>query len=202
MNLEKNPLLLIYQRFFDLILISFLILICSPIILAVSILVLLFDGRPIFFSQTRIGKNSIKFQIYKFRTMTIHEEKGIHTTIKNDFRVTKLGTILRKYKLDELPQLINVIIGNMAVVGPRPTVQSDFNKMDKIQKGRVNVKPGLTGWAQVNGNTSLKWSERIILDLEYINLKSWLFDAYILALTLKKLILGRIHSDPPSSGEW
>lgn len=125
-----------------------------------------------------------------------------NVTLKNDFRIIKGTTIIRKYKLDELPQLLNVILGDMSIVGPRPTVHSDFEKMNSHQRQRVNVRPGLTGLAQISGNTNLLWPDRIKFDLIYIKNINFKNDLKIIFLTIIKIINKSINSNPPKTGEW
>jgi sugar transferase EpsL len=144
---------------------------------------------PVFFTQTRGGKDNIHFTIYKFRTMsddpTLRNDEL--EVLATDARITKAGHVLRKYSLDELPQLINIIRGEMSFVGPRPTLTSQTDRYDAHQMQRLLVKPGVTGWAQVSGRNSLSWREKIELDIEYIQRQSARFDIYILMLTVLKV---------------
>ena len=160
------------------------------------------DGRPLFYKQKRVGLNAKIFYIYKIRTMINGADSSGSVSYKNDNRVLLGASLLRKLKIDEMAQLINVLNGDMSIVGPRPTVLSDYHKMNKRQKERVLVKPGLTGLAQISGNTSLSWPDRIKYDLIYINNISFLGDLKIIFLTFFKIVSNKIDSNPPASGEW
>src|SRR5699024_2740190 len=135
----------------------------------ILLLIKLDDGGPAIFKQQRGGYKQKHFNIYKFRTMVVNAEKiGLgYKTEKNDPRITKIGRFLRKYSLDELPQLFNVLKGDMSIVGPRPALTVQTDKYNEYQLKRLDVKPGITGWAQVNGRNSLSWDERIKWDIEY-----------------------------------
>jgi lipopolysaccharide/colanic/teichoic acid biosynthesis glycosyltransferase len=149
-------------------------------------------GHPIY-RQTRAGRDGRPFQIYKLRTMVSGAEfKGAGLAINDgDDRITRVGAFLRRYSLDELPNLWNVLRGEMAVVGPRPTIPAQVELYTERQRGRLAVKPGITGWAQVNGRASLPWSERIELDLWYVEHRSLLLDLKILALTVRMVATGQ-----------
>jgi lipopolysaccharide/colanic/teichoic acid biosynthesis glycosyltransferase len=142
-------------------------------------------GDPIY-RQTRVGKDGRLFQIYKLRTM-VHgaEFTGAGLAIDaGDSRITRLGALLRRYSLDELPNLWNVVLGDMSIVGPRPTLKGQVDQYTQRQRGRLAVKPGITGWAQINGRASLPWPERIELDLWYVEHRSLALDLRILSRTL------------------
>jgi lipopolysaccharide/colanic/teichoic acid biosynthesis glycosyltransferase len=148
-------------------------------------------GSPIY-RQARVGKDGRRFEIYKLRTM-VHgaEFKGAGLAINaGDDRITRVGAFARRYSLDELPNLWNVLRGEMSVIGPRPTLQSQVDDYTDHQRGRLKVKPGITGWAQVNGRTSLPWSERIELDLWYVEHRSVAVDMKILARTVRMVFNG------------
>ena len=149
-------------------------------------------GHPIY-RQTRIGKDGEPFSIYKLRTMVRGAEfTGAGLAIQEgDDRITRMGTLLRRYSLDELPNLWNVLRGEMSIVGPRPTVQVQVEQYTERQRGRLAVKPGLTGWAQVNGRASLPWPERIELDLWYVEHESLALDLKILAQTVGMVFSGK-----------
>jgi len=191
-----------YKRLFDISFALFVLLFVFPIILGAVVWVLMISGFPVFFTQDRVGRKGKVFKIYKIRTMRKNAEKSGTTTHLNDDRVYSGVGILRKYKIDELPQLLNVLKGDMSIVGPRPTVQSDFELMNSKQKDRVGVKPGLTGLAQVNGNTNLSWPERIEYDLAYIKNLSFFNDLSIILQTVSLLVRSRIDSNPSKGGEW
>jgi lipopolysaccharide/colanic/teichoic acid biosynthesis glycosyltransferase len=148
-------------------------------------------GHPIY-RQTRVGRDGRAFEIYKLRTMVHGAERiGAGLAIEQgDSRITRAGTFLRRTSLDELPNLWNVVRGEMSIVGPRPTVQVQVDQYDDRQRGRLKVKPGITGWAQVNGRASLPWSERIELDLWYVEHRSLALDLKILARTAKLVLKG------------
>ncbi len=148
-------------------------------------------GHPIY-RQTRVGKDGRPFEIYKLRTMVAGAEfTGAGLAIQEgDDRITRIGALLRRASLDELPNLWNVVRGEMSIVGPRPTVQVQVDQYSERQRGRLKVKPGITGWAQVNGRASLPWSERIELDLWYVEHCSLALDLRILARTATMVLRG------------
>jgi lipopolysaccharide/colanic/teichoic acid biosynthesis glycosyltransferase len=148
-------------------------------------------GHPLY-RQTRVGKEGAPFEICKLRTMVSGAEfTGAGLAIQEgDDRITRVGAFLRRTSLDELPNLWNVVRGEMAIVGPRPTVQVQVDQYTPRQRGRLAVKPGITGWAQINGRASLPWSERIELDLWYVEHRSLALDLKILARTAKTLLSG------------
>jgi lipopolysaccharide/colanic/teichoic acid biosynthesis glycosyltransferase len=148
-------------------------------------------GDPIY-RQTRIGKDGKPFSIYKLRTMISGAEfTGAGMTItQGDVRITRLGRLLRRYSLDELPNLWNVLRGEMAIVGPRPTIPVQVEQYTERQRGRLAVKPGITGWAQINGRASLPWPERIELDLWYVEHRSLPLDLRILRRTVGLVLRG------------
>jgi lipopolysaccharide/colanic/teichoic acid biosynthesis glycosyltransferase len=149
-------------------------------------------GHP-FYTQTRAGKDGRPFSIYKLRTMVRGAEfTGAGLAIQEgDDRITRLGHFLRRYSLDELPNLYNVLRGEMSIVGPRPTLLHQVEHYTDRQRGRLAVKPGLTGWAQVNGRASLPWSERIELDLFYVEHRSIALDLRIIARTIGMVLTGQ-----------
>ena len=161
------------KRLFDLLVVFTAFLLLFPIFVIAFFIVLIADGFPIFYIQQRIGLNGKIFNLYKFRSMRKNSDKSGSTTFENDDRVFFGGGFLRKYKIDELAQLLNVFKGEMSIVGPRPTVLEDYNKMTIHQKLRNKITPGLTGLSQISGNTFLKWPERIRLDLKYIEKQSF-----------------------------
>jgi lipopolysaccharide/colanic/teichoic acid biosynthesis glycosyltransferase len=148
-------------------------------------------GDPIY-RQQRVGRDGELFEIYKLRTMVSGAEfQGAGLAISaGDNRITRIGTLLRRYSLDELPNLWNVLRGEMSIVGPRPTVKGQVDQYTARQRGRLAVKPGLTGWAQVNGRASLPWPERIELDLWYVEHRSCALDLKILSRTLGQVVSG------------
>jgi lipopolysaccharide/colanic/teichoic acid biosynthesis glycosyltransferase len=148
-------------------------------------------GHPIY-TQTRVGKDGELFAIYKLRTMVRGAEfTGAGLAIQEgDERITRIGTFLRRYSLDELPNLWNVVRGEMSIVGPRPTLAVQVEQYTERQRGRLAVKPGITGWAQVNGRASLPWPERIELDLWYVEHRSLRLDLQILGRTARMVFSG------------
>jgi lipopolysaccharide/colanic/teichoic acid biosynthesis glycosyltransferase len=167
-------------------------IVTAPVIAALALLVRLESkGHPIY-TQTRVGKDGRSFQIYKLRTMVAGAEfTGAGLAIQEgDNRITRVGRLLRRYSLDELPNLWNVLKGEMSVVGPRPTVPVQVEQYTEHQRGRLTVKPGLTGWAQINGRASLPWPERIELDLWYVEHRSIRLDLAILLRTARMVITG------------
>ncbi len=194
----------IAKRIFDLMLGSFLLLIFAPIMLLVGLAILVFDGRPVFFRQQRIGRNGRTFSILKFRTMYVHDFKSDHQynwgqevpdqfifKSTNNPNITKLGSSLRKYSLDELPQVINVLKGDMSIVGPRPEIPEITKYYNDHQKKRLVVKPGITGYAQVNGRAELNHGEKIAYDLYYVYNCSLMLDFKVIWQTFIQVIISR-----------
>jgi lipopolysaccharide/colanic/teichoic acid biosynthesis glycosyltransferase len=164
----------------------------APLVAALALAVRLESpGDPIY-RQARVGKDGQPFEIFKLRTMVSGAEfQGAGIALaQGDSRITRVGAFLRRYSLDELPNLWNVLRGEMAIVGPRPTVDSQVRQYTPRQRGRLAVRPGLTGWAQVNGRTSLPWPERIELDLWYVEHRSLALDLRILARTVGMVLSG------------
>ena len=177
---------MILKRIIDIIISIILLIFLSPLLLIISILIKLDSKGPVIFKQKRIGKNGDPFIMYKFRSMVKNAAKkgAKYRVTKNDKRITKVGKILRKTSLDELPQLFNVLLGDMSLVGPRPTLDFIVNEYNDYQKKRLKVKPGITGLAQINGRQSLSWEEKIEYDILYIkNYSIWL-DIKILFKTI------------------
>jgi lipopolysaccharide/colanic/teichoic acid biosynthesis glycosyltransferase len=148
-------------------------------------------GDPIY-RQTRVGRDGAPFEIFKLRTMVAGAEfQGAGLAISaGDSRITRLGAVLRRYSLDELPNLWNVLRGDMSIVGPRPTLQRQVDRYTERQRGRLAVRPGITGWAQINGRASLPWSERIELDLWYVQHRSLALDLRIVRRTIGMVLRG------------
>jgi lipopolysaccharide/colanic/teichoic acid biosynthesis glycosyltransferase len=164
----------------------------APVVAALMLLIRLESrGNPIY-RQTRVGRDGETFEIYKLRTMVMGAEftgEGLAISAGDD-RITRVGEILRRYSLDELPNLWNVLRGEMAIVGPRPTVEGQVRHYTPRQRGRLAVRPGITGWAQINGRASLPWPERIELDLWYVEHRSVALDLRILARTARQVLSG------------
>jgi lipopolysaccharide/colanic/teichoic acid biosynthesis glycosyltransferase len=167
-------------------------LLCTPLIGLAALLIRRESPGGAIYRQRRVGRDGRPFQIYKLRTM-VHgaEFTGAGMAIQEgDDRITRVGTFLRRTSLDELPNLWNVLRGEMSIVGPRPTLQSQVDQYSERQRGRLRVKPGITGWAQVNGRAALPWSQRIELDLWYVEHASLGLDLRILARTVRMVLRG------------
>ena len=157
-----------------------------PVLLLIAVAILLESGRPVLFVQARVGRQGRPFRAYKFRTMVLGAEQiGLGTTVAaGDDRITRVGVFLRTWSLDELPQLLNVIRGDMSLVGPRPTLEYQVAQYTSFQRRRLEVKPGITGWAQVCGRNALPWAKRIELDVWYVDHFSLALDVRILFRTI------------------
>ena len=191
-------------RFFDCAIAICGLLFSMPLLICTAIWIKIVSRGTIFFRQERIGYHGRPFKIFKFRTMKIGSaNKGAGTvTLKNDQRLIKGARVLRKFKIDELPQLLNVLNGTMAIVGPRPTVPDDYEEMTPKQRGRCEVKPGVTGLAQIYGNTTLSWPQRIKYDLQYVRQKCFLLDLKIICVTFYLLLTNRADTHPAGDDEW
>jgi undecaprenyl-phosphate galactose phosphotransferase len=205
----SNNLTLKMKRFADVALSVFGLIILSPLFILIALFIKISSKGPIFFKQTRIGKDGQAFQFYKFRSMTVDEsgeeerKKQMIEFIKNDTynpddakiintsRVTWIGKIIRKLSLDELPQLINVIAGDMSLVGPRPSLPYEFDNYDTWQKRRVNVLPGCTGVWQVWGRSSVSFKDSVVLDLYYVNNMSPWLDIQLILKTIPVMLFSR-----------
>ena len=167
---------------------SFLgLIISSPIFLIVFIALLLANKGKVFFLQKRPGKNEEIFKIIKFRTM--NEKKDAHgNLLPDEERLTSIGKLVRKTSLDEIPQLINVLLGNMSLIGPRPLLPEYLPLYNDFQKKRHLIKPGITGWAQINGRNAVEWEKKFMFDVWYVENMSFLLDLQIMFLTLKKVL--------------
>ncbi|HKF81035.1 MAG TPA: sugar transferase [Thermoleophilaceae bacterium] len=180
-------------RALDLLMASVLLAISSPLLAAAALAIRLESRGPAFYRQRRVGRNGVPFDLWKLRTMVPGAEEmgaGIYV-LEGDPRITRVGRLLRRLSLDELPNLLNVITGEMSIVGPRPTIQEQVDRYTERQRRRLEVKPGITGWAQVNGRTSLPWPKRIELDIWYVEHRSLWLDLRILGRTVRLLVSGR-----------
>ena len=176
-----------FKRLIDFILSLLALIVLSPILLIVALLVRTKLGSPVIFKQERPGLNEKIFTLYKFRTMTdAKDEQG--NLLPDEIRLTKFGKLLRSTSLDELPELLNIIKGNMSIVGPRPLAIKYLPYYNTDEKKRHNVLPGLTGLAQVNGRNTTNWPERFNYDLDYINHITFCMDLKIVLKTVKKVI--------------
>jgi lipopolysaccharide/colanic/teichoic acid biosynthesis glycosyltransferase len=176
------------KRTFDFILAGLILLVAFPFLLLVGTLVRLFIGSPILFTQIRPGKNAKPFKLYKFRTMSNDKnEKG--ELLDDKDRLSRFGKFLRSTSLDELPSLFNVMKGDMSLVGPRPLLPEYIPLYSSYQYRRHEVRPGVTGWAQVNGRNAISWEDKFNLDVWYVENRSFRFDLTILFLTVRKVLV-------------
>lgn len=168
----------------------------APVQISGALAILIEDGRPVLFTQTRVGRGGRPFTVYKFRSMAANDlAPGAQQVGIDHPLVTRTGRVIRRLKIDELPQLVNVVAGHMSLVGPRPALPEQAAAYDDFQRTRLRVRPGLTGWAQVNGNVALTWPERILLDVWYVDHWSLRLDAAILLRTLEVILRGEHRSD-------
>ena len=177
------------------------LLVSAPVLGLAALAVKLEDGGPVLYRQTRVGRDGTDFELLKLRTMIQDAEKvgAGYAVDEGDPRITRAGRLLRKLSLDELPQLWNVIRGEMSVIGPRPTLRYQVERYDARQRRRLEVKPGITGWAQIHGRATLPWAERIELDVWYVDHRSPRLDLRILARTPLALFRGTYKGE---TGGW
>ena len=177
------------------------LLAASPVLAIAALAIKLEDGGPVLYRQTRVGRAGSDFELLKLRTMVVGAERlGAGLSVnEGDPRITRVGRLLRKLSLDELPQLWNVVRGEMSVIGPRPTLRYQVEQYDERQWHRLDVKPGITGWAQINGRATLPWADRIELDVWYVEHRSPLLDLRILARTPRALFRGTYKGE---TGGW
>jgi len=172
---------------FDFVFAFLLILILLPVFIIIIILLYFFNQKNVFFFQDRPGKNERVFRIIKFKTMTDQRDES-GNLLPDELRLTKLGKFVRKTSLDELPQLFNVLKGDMSFIGPRPLLVHYLPLYNEEQKKRHLIKPGITGWAQVNGRNAITWQQKFVFDVYYVNNLSLILDLKIFLLTVKKVI--------------
>jgi sugar transferase EpsL len=188
----RVPLL---KRIFDILAASLALIVFSPVLLLVAILVRLYLGAPVIFGQVRPGYKGMPFCIYKFRTMT--DDRAADGSLLSDTeRLTRLGLFLRATSLDELPELFNILRGEMSLVGPRPLLMDYLERYSPEQMRRHDVLPGLTGWAQVNGRNALTWEEKFTLDIWYVDNWSFWLDIKIIFMTVSKVLKREGISQP------
>ena len=190
-------------RVLDVLLAAALLAIASPLLAIAALAIRLESGGSVFYRQLRVGKDGERFELWKLRTMVPGADTmgaGIYV-LEGDARITRVGRLLRRFSLDELPNLVNVLKGEMAIVGPRPTVQEQVDRYTDRQRRRLEVRPGITGWAQINGRASLPWPDRIELDVWYVEHRSLRLDLRILARTARMLATGHgLYSEDLKQG--
>jgi lipopolysaccharide/colanic/teichoic acid biosynthesis glycosyltransferase len=177
------------------------LVLASPFLAAAALATKLEDRGPVLYRQTRVGKDGVDFDVLKLRTMVVEAERmgSGYAVDRGDPRITRTGRILRRTSIDELPQLWNVLRGDMSIVGPRPTLRYQVEQYDEHQRHRLDLRPGLTGWAQVHGRASLPWAERIELDVWYVGNRSPRVDFEILLRTPLALFRGTYRG---ATGGW
>jgi lipopolysaccharide/colanic/teichoic acid biosynthesis glycosyltransferase len=179
------------KRALDVVGASIALLLLSPVLMAAALAIKFTSPGPIFYTQRRVGRGGCLFDVIKFRTMVVGAERlgtGVRVT-KDDPRVTASGKFLRAWSIDELPQLFNVLAGSMSVIGPRPGLPYQAKQYDAVQRRRLDVRPGISGWAQVNGRNSIPWDQRIRYDLEYVDRQSLWLDCCIAFKTIRIIFL-------------
>jgi lipopolysaccharide/colanic/teichoic acid biosynthesis glycosyltransferase len=197
------------RRAFDVLLAGSALAVASPLMLLAVLAIRLESRGGALYRQRRVGRDGRPFDVIKLRTMVTgaeHMGPGLAVS-EGDTRITRVGRLLRRTSLDEVPNLVNVLRGDMAIVGPRPTVPVQVDRYTERQRGRLAIKPGITGWAQVHGRTELPWDERIELDLWYIEHRTWRLDLQILWRTARMVLGGQglyrgdapAWRDPPGS---
>ncbi|ARW08377.1 sugar transferase [Bacillus atrophaeus] len=192
---------MIAKRVFDLTA-AILLLCCASLIIVFAMCIIrLKIGSPVFFTQVRPGLNGKPFTLYKFRTMTDERDKE-GNLLPDEARLTKTGKLIRKLSIDELPQLWNVIKGDLSLVGPRPLLMEYLPLYTNKQSRRHEVKPGITGWAQVNGRNAISWEKKFELDVWYVDHRSFFLDLKILFLTVRKVLISEgIHQSDHATSE-
>ena len=180
------------RRAFDVVVAAVALVVTAPVLLAAMAAIRLETRGHAIYRQRRVGRDGREFDLFKLRTMVAGAESlgsGLAVN-EGDPRITRVGGVLRRLSVDELPQLVNVLRGEMAIIGPRPTVPVQVAQYGPRERGRLAVRPGITGWAQVNGRASIPWSQRIELDLWYVEHRTWRLDLDILVRTLRLLVAG------------
>jgi lipopolysaccharide/colanic/teichoic acid biosynthesis glycosyltransferase len=189
------------NRLADMTLAGIGLVVVSPLLAAAALAVKLEDGGPILFRQARVGRDGEEFDLYKLRSMVVDADRhgAGYAVDRGDPRITRVGRVLRRTSIDELPQLWNVVRGDMSVIGPRPTLRYQVDRYTARQRRRLEIRPGLTGWAQIHGRATLPWAERIELDVWYVENRSLLVDLKILLRTPLALFGGTYRG---ASGGW
>jgi lipopolysaccharide/colanic/teichoic acid biosynthesis glycosyltransferase len=177
------------------------LVLASPLLALAALAIKLEDRGPVLYRQTRVGKDGVDFELLKLRTMVVGAETlgAGYAVDRGDSRITRVGALLRRISFDELPQLWNVVRGEMSLIGPRPTLRYQVDQYDERQRHRLEVKPGITGWAQIHGRAKLSWAERIELDLWYVEHRSALVDTKIVLRTPRALFGGTYKGE---TGGW
>jgi lipopolysaccharide/colanic/teichoic acid biosynthesis glycosyltransferase len=177
------------------------LVLASPLLALAALAIKLEDRGPVLYRQTRVGQNGVDFELLKLRTMVVGAETlgAGYAVDRGDSRITRVGALLRRISFDELPQLWNVVRGEMSLIGPRPTLRYQVDQYDERQRHRLDVKPGITGWAQIHGRAKLSWAERIELDLWYVEHRSALVDTKIVLRTPRALFGGTYKGE---TGGW
>jgi lipopolysaccharide/colanic/teichoic acid biosynthesis glycosyltransferase len=193
----------VIRRAFDIVVAGSALIVLSPLFVLGAIAVKLESRGGAIYRQRRVGLHGREFDVLKLRTMVSGaEHMGAGMAVNaGDSRITRVGAFLRRTSLDEIPNLVNVLRGDMAIIGPRPTIPVQVAQYTDRQRGRLDIRPGITGWAQVNGRASLPWSERIELDLWYIEHRSWRLDVNILIRTVR-MVLGGEGTYKGETGGW
>jgi undecaprenyl phosphate N,N'-diacetylbacillosamine 1-phosphate transferase len=192
------------KRFFDVAVAASTLFLLSPLIVLIALAIKLDDGGPVLFVQDRVGKNRRNFRCFKFRTMIVGAESNGNgrSVAENDDRITAVGRWLRKWTLDEIPQLINVLKGDMSIVGPRPWVPSEAAYCGSTEIRRFDFRPGMAGWAWIHGRNLVPWGERVRMDVWYVDNWSLRLDAYILAKAVVLLFKRRGVYGNGEQGAW
>jgi sugar transferase EpsL len=185
----------VLKRVFDVVVASLLLVVLLPVAAVIAALVRVFLGSPVFFSQLRPGLGGEPFVLLKFRTMT-EQRDASGALLPDESRITSLGRVLRRTSLDEVPELLNVVRGDMSLVGPRPLLLEYADRYTPEQARRHNVRPGITGWAQVNGRNAISWEKKLELDVWYVDHRSFRLDLQILGRTFVQVVSGRDVSAP------
>ena len=190
-------------RALDLVIASVALVLTSPLLLVAAVAIRLESPGPVIYRHPRVGRHGAPFELWKLRTMVQGAERlgaGLYVEA-GDARITRSGALLRRFSLDELPNLVNVLRGELSIVGPRPTVSEQVQRYTPHQRRRLEVRPGITGWAQVNGRLALSWPQRIELDVWYVEHRSPALDLRILMRTARMLITGQgLYSDDLRQG--
>lgn len=192
------------RRIFDICAAGTILVLGSPLLLVAAVAVKLTSRGPVLYRQQRVGKDGVLFDLLKLRTMVRGAEHiGAGLAVdRGDARITRVGRLLRRTSVDELPNLVNVLRGDMSIVGPRPTVKAQVDQYTDHQRRRLELRPGITGWAQVNGRAALPWPDRIELDIAYIDNRSARLDLHILRRTVAQLLSGGGDHYKGATGGW